>query len=197
MHFLLSGKEPGVYLWERPPLDSGCEQLVSRKEKYLSVVLGEALKAQMLKLRTELLTILKRIQSQLCVLAVFPGRLGTFSKLESWAAPVCLFALDRWGVFSYPDICSPRAGDWGPDDWSMHLTHPGGFKKCRFPGLLCAIAIYCCVTNYPPNLMALNNNDEFLPHIVFEGQELGSVLAGWFWLGGSREVASRCGSELG
>ena len=42
---------------------------MSRKEKYLSVVLGEVLKAQMLKLRTELLTILKRIQSQLCVLA--------------------------------------------------------------------------------------------------------------------------------
>lgn len=41
--------------------------MVSRRENYLSVVLGEVLKGQMLKMQIELLNTLERIERQLCV----------------------------------------------------------------------------------------------------------------------------------
>ena len=87
--------------------------MVSRRENYQSAVLGEALKARMLKMQLELLHILKRTERQLCSQNVALQAVRKRPKLESWAAPGLgvLICPERQGVFSSPGICSLELGD--------------------------------------------------------------------------------------
>lgn len=55
----------------------------------------------------------------------------------------------------------------------------------------CVLVIYCCVTNYPQNLVTSFNSKHLLSHTVYVSLEVGSGFAAQFYLRTSHKMALR------
>lgn len=56
-------------------------------------------------------------------------------------------------------------------------------------GIYLYLVVYCCITNFPPNLVANNDNKHWSPLTVHVSEEFGGSLDRHFWLEVFPEVA--------